>query len=189
MSSITLITRSLMLDKEAMNKFSQSQAKNKWSTLIIILLGIAYGGMTIWQNLEYVQSFESELLKNVLVPLIFIGIGLITVWLTRLAFSLLLWAAARGFGGAGVLKTISRATSIALIPALLAMPAFIATTGGNELTILHIMMAIFSLIWVYFICVKALEATQNFQTWKAYSAVLVIFIFFLSIYYIVLPPM
>lgn len=189
MSSITLITRSLLLNKEAINEFSQSEEKNKWSTIIIVLLGIAYGSMSILQNIQYVKSFESELLKNVLVPLIFIGTGLITIWLTRLAFSLLLWAAARGFGGAGILKVIRRAMSIALIPVLPAMPAFIATTGGNELTTLHIIMATFSLIWMYFICVKALEATQNFKTLKAYSAVLVIFIFFLSIYYIVLPPM
>lgn len=189
MSSITLITRSLLLDKEAINQFSLSDDKNKWSTLIVILLGLAYGSISIWQNLEYVQSFESELLKNVLVPLIFIGFGLITIWLTRLAFSLLLWAAARGFGGAGILKAIRRAMSIALIPALLAMPALIATTGGHELTPLFVIMAVLSLVWVYFICVKALEATQNFKTWKAYSAVFVIFIFFLSIYYIVLPPM
>lgn len=188
MNSLRTIKKSLFLDKEAMAQFSQSEKMGKWSTLLIGLLGAIYGGLSIYQNLETVQALESPLLRTVLMPLLLVGVGVITVWLTVFVFSLLLWAAARGFGGAGILRIIRRVTSIALLPAAFAMPAFITFTSGGTLTMLHIGLALVALIWIYLLCVKALEATQQFETKKAYIAVLIMFVFFTSIYYIILPP-
>lgn len=188
MNSLQVIKKSLLLDKEAMIQFSESEKMGKWSMLLILALGVVYGGLSIYQNLEMMRALESPLLRTILMPLVLVGVGFITVWLTVFAFSLLLWAAARGFGGVGILRVLRRVTSIALLPAAFAMPAFIAFTSDGSLTPIKIVLAIIALGWIYLLCARALEATQQFTKRKAYVAVLIMLVFFTSIYYMILPP-
>ncbi|WP_096201381.1 YIP1 family protein [Bacillus sp. FJAT-45350] len=184
MNGIGLIFRSLLVDRDAMKELSESPKFNKWCLLIILLVGIIYGLFSIQHNAEYILSFESDFLRNIVVPGIFIIGGVIMVLLTRLVFSLLLWAASRGFGGPGGLGSLNRMTTVVMVPSIIAMPAFIA----SNFTLLGISSIIIALIWMYIISVRSLAVTQAFVSWKAYAAISVIFIFFISIYYIVIPP-
>jgi hypothetical protein len=189
MSLLTTIFKALMNDKNAFNIISGSPKWNKWGVLVLLILGMIYGTIFLTQYREVINAeFDTDLFRTYLVPGLILLIGLGMVFLTRIALTLLLWAAARGFGGAGLLGSIYRSSIFALVPSILTMPAFIATTAQESVSTIQIALALIGLVWMFFLCVRVLEATQNFVTWKAYSGVVAVFIFFLSILYIVTPP-
>lgn len=188
MTGLTTIVKGVFTDKEAFHQICESPKWNKWGLLVLFLLGAIYGSLSIRQHLDLISSFESDLLRLYLVPAALIVFGLFVVFLTRIGLTLLLWAASRGFGGPGNLGKLYRGSIIALTPIILAMPAFIANTAGLPSTTLQVLLALVGLAWLYILCVNVLLVTQQFATWKGYAGGLAIFIFFLCIYYIVLPP-
>ncbi|WP_216829070.1 YIP1 family protein [Alkalihalobacterium elongatum] len=188
MTGLILYIRTILLKDEAISELTKSPKWNIWGHLVTILLGIIYGFISIQQNRDYISSFEAEFLRDIVVPGFFIIAGIIMVFLTRIALTLLLWAASRGFGGPGLLGQIFRLTAGALIPSILAMPGFIADSLDATVPFIAVVGVILGIAWMYFICVRIVLIIQKFVPWKAYTAVLVIFIFFISIYYIVTPP-
>lgn len=178
-----MIGRMITLQTPAFRAFVASPKAVLYTKLIIIGLGIAYGLMGIVANASFIASFESGLLRNVVVPLFFIVFGLLSVWLTKLGLTVLLWAGAKGLGGPGKIVELSRTTSIALIPGAMAIPTLTGMSGGWMM----IAALAIGVIWMYFICVKIHEVTQGFVRWKAYSAVFAVFVFFASIFYIIMP--
>ncbi|WP_096187225.1 hypothetical protein [Evansella halocellulosilytica] len=178
-----MIGKMMLLDRPAYEHFLQKQKVALISQLIVLCLGLAYGVAGIIANATFIASFESGLLRTVIVPLIFIGFGLISAWLTKIGLTVLLWAGAKGFGGPGKMSEVNRATSVALIPGIFALPVL---TGAANSVFTLFMMGV-GVVWMYLICVKIHETTQGFTSWKAYAAVLAVFIFFSSIYYLVMP--
>lgn len=181
---LLLIGKMICLQSSSYREFLTEKKAPIYSRMIVIMAGVIYGIMGIYANAGFIASFESELLRNVAVPFIFILFGLFSVWLTRLGLAVLLWAGARGFGGPGNIGDLNRGAAVALIPGLLAIPG-LTGAGGGLLTWAGVIVA---LIWMYFICVKIHETTQGFQGWKAYTSVFAVFVFFASIYYILVPP-
>ncbi len=177
-----------MLDRLAFKELADSPKTNRIGWLLVLLLGIAYGLFSVQANHAYVESFESPLLRTFIVPLIFILFGVITIVLTRLAFTLLLWAGARGFGGPGMVRSLYRVSIIILVPSFLAMPTLIGLQAGIEMTLIHSALLIAGLAWMYVLGVRVLEATQAFKGVRSYGSVLAIFIFFACIFYLVIPP-
>lgn len=189
MGNVALIFKALTLDKEAIQQLSDPNSNWKLiSAFITFLLGIFYGFTSITINNELIASLETPLLRETIVPGLFLFFGIVMVFLTKIGFSLLLWAGARGFGGPGYLRILYRNTTIALIPTVMALPAFISWQVGVPLTFFMVIFLAFSLTWMYLIFVKILEVTQGLVPWKAYVAILLVFIFFTSVYYIVTPP-
>lgn len=189
MDKVMFILKGLILDKEAISKLSEE--KTNWklhSMFITVLLGLIYGYTSISINKEVIASFETPALRDTIVPGLFLLFGYLTILITKVGLCLLLWAGSRGFSGPGLLKILYRNTSFALIPSIIALPAFISLQVGTPLTTFMVLSMVIAVIWIYFICVKVVEVTQNFVPWRAYVAVLLAFIFFMSIYYIVLPP-
>lgn len=182
------LSRALLFDKEAMKLLANDAKTNRLGLLLILLLGIAYGLFSVQVNADYVGSFESDLLRNLVVPFIFIFFGFLTMILTRLALTLLLWAGARGFGGPGFMKSFYRLSSIILVPSVLAMPVLIGLQAGLEISLLTWLLLIPGFIWIYILGVKAMEATQSFIGIRAYGSVLVMLIFFTCIFYLTIPP-
>ncbi|WP_232735663.1 hypothetical protein [Alteribacter populi] len=178
-----MIGKMILLHAPSFRAFAHAPKSILYSRLIVIAVGIVYGIFGILANASFVASFESELLRNVVVPLIFILFGLFSVWLTKLGLTVLLWAGARGFGGPGKISEVSRSASIALVPGLLAIPFLTGIDGGFALVV----SLVAGVIWMYFICVKIHEITQGFAPWKAYAAVFAVFVFFASIYYMIIP--
>ncbi|MBU8905550.1 YIP1 family protein [Desertibacillus haloalkaliphilus] len=188
MTGLTLLYRTLLLDKQAIQTLSESKQWNMWARIVVIALGVVYGIFSIRQNATYIASFETDFLRTLVVPGIFIFFGIVTMVLTRLGLALLLWAGARGLGGPGFVRNLTRASSFALIPSMLAIPAFISLGANDSISIIQGLATLLGIIWIYRICVKTLETTQGFMRWRANVAVIAIFIFFICIYYIVTPP-
>jgi hypothetical protein len=189
MGKLTCIFKALILDKEAIKQLSLPESNWKLlSTFITVLLGLFYGYTSITINKELIASFETPLLRDVFVPGLFLFFGLLMILITKVGLSLLLWAGSKGLGGPGFLKILYRNTTIALIPSIIALPAFISQQAGTTLTSIMIISMVISIAWIYLICTKIVEVTQQFIPWRAYVAVLITYIFFISIYYIVLPP-
>ncbi|OIJ07669.1 hypothetical protein BKP35_18480 [Anaerobacillus arseniciselenatis] len=189
MGKVNLIFKAITLDKEAIQQLSDPNSNWRLiSAFITFLLGIFYGFTSITINSELIASFETPLLRETVVPGLFLFFGIVMIFITKIGFSLLLWAGAKGFGGPGYLRILYRNTTIALIPSVMALPAFISLQVGAPLTFLMVLFLALSLTWMYLIFSKILEVTQQFIPWKAYVAILLVFIFFTSIYYIVTPP-
>jgi hypothetical protein len=180
---VHMIGKMMTLDTSSFQMFVNAPKSNFYNRLIVLTVGIAYGLMGIISNDSFVSSFESGLLRNGVVPLTFILFGLLSVWLTKLGLTLLLWAGARGFGGPGNIGQLNRTASIALIPGILAIPALTGLSSGWFI----IIPLIIGVIWMYVICVKIHEVTQGFARWKAYASVFAVFVFFASIFYMVMP--
>jgi hypothetical protein len=179
----------LVLDKEAIQQLSEPNSNWKLlSMCITVLLGLFYGYTAISINSETIASFETPLLRDTVVPGLFLFFGYLMMLITKIGLSLLLWAGSRGLSGPGLLKILYRNTTIALIPSVIALPAFISLQVGSTLTTLMQLSIVVSIIWIYLICSRIVEVTQQFVPWRAYVAVLLAFIFYMSIYYIVLPP-
>ncbi|MBM7096713.1 hypothetical protein JSY36_13280 [Bacillus sp. H-16] len=178
-----MIGKMMILQTPAFQHFTQTPKSLTYSRLIVLLVGAAYGGFGILANASFIAGFESALLRNALVPLIFILFGLFSVWLTKIGLTVLLWAGARGFGGPGRISEISRSSSIALLPGLLAVPTLTGLWEGW----LMILPLVIGVVWMYFICVKIHITTQRFAPWKAYLSVFAVFVFFASIYYMIMP--
>ncbi|WP_368504931.1 YIP1 family protein [Alkalihalophilus sp. As8PL] len=188
MNRFTLLAKALMLDGHSFRELADSPKTNRIGLLLVVLLGAAYGLFSVQANLEYVSSFESPLLRNIIVPLIFIVFGIITIILTRFAFTLLLWAGAKGFGGPGLMRSLYRISIIILVPSFLAMPTLIGMQAGFSITVIHVVLLLAGLAWMYVLGVRAMEATQSFKGLRSYGSVLAIFIFFACVYYLVIPP-
>lgn len=189
MGKVILILKALILDKEAIKQLSDP--KNNWklfSMCITVLLGLVYGYTSISINSETIASFETPLLRETVVPALFLFFGFLMILITKVGLSLLLWAGSKGLSGQGLLRVLYRNTTVALIPSVIALPAFISQQVGTSLTTLMILSMIVSIIWIYLICSKIVEVTQQFVPWRAFVAVLLAFVFFMSIYYIILPP-
>lgn len=188
MNRFTLLIKAILLDREAFRTLAESPKTNRIGMLLVVLLGAAYGLFSVQANNAYVSSFESPLLRDFVVPVIFIIFGIITIILTRFAFTLLLWAGARGFGGAGLLRVQYRLSIIILVPSFLAMPTLIGMQAGYPISAIHHALLAAGIAWMYVLGVRAMEATQSFRGFRSYGSVLAIFIFFACIYYLVIPP-
>lgn len=178
-----MIGKMITLHSPAFQAYIQAPKSAVYTRLIVVMLGILYGLTGIAANAAFIASFESAILRNAIVPLIFILFGLFSVWLTRLGLAVLLWAGAKGFGGPGKISELNRTAGVALIPGIMALPALTGMSAGLLITI----ALIIGVIWMYFICVKIHEVTQGFAPWKAYGSVFAVFIFFASIFYIIMP--
>ncbi|WP_227396182.1 hypothetical protein [Jeotgalibacillus aurantiacus] len=177
-----MVARMMMLDEAAFKTFLQSPKVTVWSRLLLIAVGLGYGLISIAANWGYVSDFDSQALRWVVVPGIFLLFGLLMAILTRFGLSLLLWASSRGLGGKGVLREISKATSVSLLPGILSVPFLTGTANG-----LMIVLLVAGLIWMYLMSVQVVKATQGFDAKKSYLAVALAFVFLASIYYIVVP--
>jgi hypothetical protein len=183
------ILKALVLNKEAIGKLSEPNSN--WRLLsmcITVLLGLGYGYTAISINSETIASFETPLLRDTIVPALFLFFGFLMILITKVGLSLLLWAGSKGLSGQGLLKILYRNTTVALIPSVIALPAFISLQVGLPLTPIMLLSLLVAIIWIFLICSKVVEVTQKFVPWRAYLAVLLAFIFYMSIYYIVLPP-
>ncbi len=189
MGKITLIFRTLLLDKRAIEQLSAPETHFRGhSSIITILLGLIYGFTAIILNSEFIRTFETPILRQVFIPAVFLFSGYIMMLITKVGLTLLLWAGSRGLGGGGFLAILFQNTTIALIPSVIALPAFISLQADTPLSMLMLISIGVALIWIYLVCVKIVEVVQQFVPWKAFVAVLLAFIFFISIYYILLPP-
>lgn len=189
MGKIKLLLRALLLDKGAIEQLSAPETHFKgYSSIITIILGLLYGFTAMNINSELIKSFETPILRNIYIPVLFVFSGYLMMLLTKIGLALLLWAGSRGLGGGGFLAILYQNTTIALIPTVIALPAFITLQAGTPLSILMLISIGVALIWIYLVSVKIVEVVQQFVPWKAYVAVLLVFIFFTSIYYIILPP-
>jgi hypothetical protein len=177
-----MFAKMFALDAEAFRVFIDTPKALLYSRLAILIIGIVYGAIAILYNASYILSFESSILRLVIVPLFFLLFGLLMVLITKFGLTVLLWAGARGFGGPGRMKQLNQFASVALAPGLLGVPYLIG--GGEGILIVPLLIGVG---WMYLICVKILEVTQRFQGVKAYISVLAIIIFFASIYYIIIP--
>ncbi|WNF37650.1 hypothetical protein RJD24_04085 [Bacillaceae bacterium IKA-2] len=189
MESVTLIFKTLLLDKASIQQLSLPKSNWKWHSFIItILLGLFYGFTAININKEIITSFETPMLRDLVIPGLFLFFGYLMMLITKVGLTLLLWAGSKGLGGGGYLGLLYRNTTIALIPSVIALPAFISLQVGTSPSTLMIVSIIIAILWIYLVSVKIVETVQQFAQWKAYIAVLLAFIFFMSIYYMILPP-
>ncbi|WP_147802701.1 hypothetical protein [Alkalicoccus halolimnae] len=177
------VTHMLLLRPPAYQEFIQTKNMLKWARNLVLLLGLVYGGFGIIANYGFIMEFESALLRNLLVPLLFIGFGIFTAWLTRLGLGLLLWAGAKGFGGPGKLSDVSRMGAVALVPGVLAVPLLTNALHGMPAYLL----AGAGVVWMYLSCVHILEVTQQFAKFHAAGTAAAVFIFFASVFYMFMP--
>lgn len=178
-----MILHLLSLNDSAFEKFTSYEKSNVQGSLALLLAGLLYGTILIMANWSYILSFETPLLRTVVVPLIFIVSGLMMAWVTRIGLTLLLWAGARGFGGEGIMSRIAPFVSISLLPGILAVPLLTGWVSNG----IGIALSIAGVCWMFAIHWKTLQSTQHFTPTKAALAAVTVLVFFVSIYYLVVP--
>ncbi len=178
-----MILHLLTLKDSAFETFTSTEKSKVQGSLALLLTGLLYGGLLIMANWSYIMSFETPLLRSVVVPAIFVVSGLMMAWITRIGLTLLLWAGARGFGGEGVMGRLAPFVSISLLPGVLAVPLL----TGWQVNWFGLTLALCGVLWMLTIHWKTLQATQRFSPSKAALAAITVFVFFASIYYLVVP--
>ena len=179
-----MVRNMVVLNETYFGAFLNSPNIKVISNLILLLTGVGYGAISIASNASYIANFDSPVLQNVLVPLIFILFGLLSAFITKIGLALLLWAGARGLGGKALFKEINLASPVALLPGLLGVPYL---AGWGEGTFIVAALLVAGIVWMYFVSAKILKTTQNFTNKKAYLAAFLAFLFLASVYYIVVP--
>ncbi|RNF40125.1 hypothetical protein [Planococcus salinus] len=179
-----MVGKMITLNEPSFRSFLESPKTKVGSNLVLLIAGAGYGAISIASNASYILSFESMLLKAVIVPLIFILFGLLMAFITKIGLALLLWAGAKGMGGKGLLRDINSAVPAALLPGLLAAPYL---TGAGDGNILVLLLLLGGVIWMYMVSAKIIQATQNFTATKAYLAAFLAFLFLASVYYLIMP--
>ncbi|WP_088007119.1 hypothetical protein [Indiicoccus explosivorum] len=179
-----MVGKMITLQEQSFQAFFDSPHAKRLSRLVLLLVGVGYGAISIASNADYISSFESALLRNALVPLIFLLFGVLTAWLTKLGFSLLLWAGAKSIGGKGLLRQISLAVPVVLIPGLLAVPFLTGSGFGSPV---YLPLLAVGLLWMYLISARVVQAVEGFTGKKAYIAASLALIFLASVYYLVVP--
>lgn len=187
MNHLSVIFKAILLHKDSISEITRSASYKIWANIFIVMIGIMYGVISYIYMPSELFLFETNLLKSLMIIVIII-ISLFMVFLTRLCLTFLLWAGGRAFGGPGLLSKLSPLTSFALIPTIIGFPSVVYLNNGESLSFVMIATLFFSIIWVFLFSTKVIEVTQNFQKWKAYTAVFAVFIFFASVFYITLPP-
>lgn len=187
MRQLSSIFQAIFLDKEAAEKLASNETYNKWAFIFTFVVGTCYGSAIYLRVPEEYITFDSSILQSaVYLFLLLAGTGM--VYLTRLGLTLLLWAGGKAFGGPGVMGIINRLTAFALVPSIVGLPSIAALSNGEELSMILAILLVISLLWMYFVSVRFIQITQKLKAWKAYGAVMVAFIFFSSVYYLILPP-
>lgn len=179
-----MVGKMVTMNESSFRSFLDLPKTKLMSNIILLIVGLGYGAISIASNASYIVSFESTLLKTFIVPAIFLFFGLVTAFITRIGFSLLLWAGSKGFGGKGLFKDINAETPVALLPGLLGAPYLIGVGNGNVLVLGLLAIGI---VWMYLISAKIIKTTQGFTDGKAYLATLVAFLFLASVYYLIIP--
>ncbi|TDL31288.1 hypothetical protein E2R51_13005 [Jeotgalibacillus sp. S-D1] len=177
-----MVGKMIIFDEAAFRAFFNSPTVGLVSRIVLLIVGIGYGAISIASNAAYILSFDSSLLRFLVVPALFIVFGLVTALITKVGLTLLLWAAARGFGGRGLLKQVGSAAPVSLIPGLLSVP-YLAGAGNVS----YLILSLFGIVWMYIISVKIVKTTQGFKQGRACIAVFFAFLFLASIYYLVVP--
>ncbi|WLR50138.1 hypothetical protein LC040_12715 [Bacillus tianshenii] len=188
MNLIQNVLQAILLKDASLQNIAQNEKFNTLSNLANLALGVAYGLFTILINYDYIQSFQTEMLRTIFIPLFFITSGIIMMFITKVGFMFLLWAGSRAFGGPGLMRVLNRMTGFILIPGVFALPAFVHFSKGSTPSVIALIAMIFALVWIYMLAVKSLIVSQNLAAWKAYIAVIAVFTFFTSVYYLVIPP-
>lgn len=179
-----MVGKMIALDEPSFRSFLESPKTTKASNIMFLVAGAGYGAISIASNASYILSFDSALFKFFIVPLIFLVFGLLMAFVTKIGLALLLWAGAKGLGGKGLLRDINVSVPAALIPGLFAAPYLAGDGNGN---ILVLLLLFFGVVWMYLVCVKIIQTTQNFTQKKAYLATFLAFLFLASVYYLIIP--
>ena len=179
-----MVRNMVALNETYFGAFLNSPNIKRISNLILLVTGVGYGAISIASNASYIANFDSPVLQNFLVPLIFVLFGLLTAFITKIGLALLLWAGAKGFGGKALFRDINLASPVAMLPGLLCVP-YLAGWGKGSLVVIILLVA--GIVWMYFVSAKILKTTQNFTNKKAYLAAFFAFLFLASVYYIVVP--
>ncbi|NJP37340.1 YIP1 family protein [Alkalicoccus luteus] len=177
------VARMLLMQQDAYQTFLEKENSAVLVRLLVLTVGLLYGIAGILANLSFIADFDAAFLQYGLAPLIFIMFGLFTAWLSRLGLGLLLWAGARGFGGPGRVRDVSRMSSVMLVPGLLAVPLMTGLAGGPAAAVLTAA----GVAWMTLAGIHVLMTTQQFSTTKAAAAAVAVIIFFSSIFYLILP--
>ncbi|QQK79096.1 YIP1 family protein [Salicibibacter cibi] len=182
-----MIGKMIVLERDAYQTFMESQKASKYSRATLVMVGVIYGMMAVIANLQFLSGFDSLFLGFVIAPFLLIALGILMAVVTKFGLTLLLWAGARAFGGPGRMKEVNQIVSISLLPGLLSAPFLIGIDILSLSLILVIIGLFFGIGWMYLICVRIIETTQQFSKAKAYLSVLASFVFFTSVYYLILP--
>lgn len=183
---MTTVIQAMLLNKDAIKKIIGDDSFNKWSIILTTLIGVVYGFVAFLNIPGELVDFDSNVLRFVAL-IVVILVSILMVYVTKLGLAFLLWAGGRAFGGPGLFRILNRVTSIALFPIILGSPAIVAINFQTNISVIMSIVLTFSIFWMYLISVKSVELTQKIKTWKAYLAVIISFIFFISVYYIILP--
>lgn len=180
-----MVGKMVALNDSSFRSFLELPKTQLVSNLLLLIVGLGYGAISIASNASYIASFDAALLKNFIVPAIFILFGLLMAFITKIGLALLLWAGSRGLGGKGLLRDINRAAPVALLPGLLGAPYLVNAGDGHPMVYVLLVIGV---VWMYLVCAKIIKTTQNFTTVKAYLAALAAFVFLASVYYLIMPP-
>lgn len=175
-----MVLRMIALDRGAFEMYLQSDKRTYYSRIILILIGVAFGLIAILLNRSVITSFDSLLIGMAIVPTLLVCLGILMVIVTKFGLTLILWAGARGFGGPGKMREVNRSMPVVLIPGVLGVPLLIEY--ANSFLIVAFLVG---MVWMYLMCVRVMEVTQQFQRTRAYLSVAMSFLFFVSIYYLV----
>ncbi len=179
-----LVGKMISLNDPSYRSFLELPKTETVSRLLLLIVGVGYGAISIASQASYISSFDSVLLQNIIVPLIFIIFGILTAFITKVGMAALLWAGSKALGGTAKYRAISLATPVALLPGLLGAPYLAGIGNGAWWVDLFLVIGV---VWMYLASVKIIQAVQGFTAKKAYVSAMMAFLFLASIYYLVIP--
>ena len=179
-----LVGKMITLNDPSYRSFLELPKTEAVSRILLLIVGLGYGAISIASQASYISSFDSALLQNILVPIIFIVFGILTAFITKVGMAALLWAGSKAFGGTAKYRAISLVIPVALLPGLLGAPQ-LAGLGDGAFWVNLLM--IIGVVWMYLVNVKIIQVVQGFTATKAYLSAGMAFLFLASVYYLVIP--
>ena len=77
-----LVGKMISLDDPSYRSFLDLPKTETVSRLLLLIVGLGYGAISIASQASYISSFDSALLQNVVVPVIFIIFGILDTVIT-----------------------------------------------------------------------------------------------------------
>lgn len=169
---------------------ANSSKGRRYALLNLLLLGLFFGLSNFFAAMTLTPELPVEGKYLFLTPLIFCIAGTVTIAGAQLGFCLIYWAAARAFGGPGLIPLVFNLTALTLPPFWIAAPLInylyhVDTSRSLSMVLLIIIGP--SLLWSFLLIRKSLEIGQGISARKASIAVCCMWIFSISSIYVFQP--
>lgn len=155
-----------------------------------VLAGILYGAFIVLFKWDTISTIETDWVRNFGAPLLYVISGVAMAYFTRLGFTLIFWAAAKGMQGPGGIGEMFLLAGLVYLPILFATPAipYLQTTNEPFTSVgpmLAIGLIVLAILGAVHIAVNFFQVRQELSKLKSTVSIVLAIVFFVSVFYLI----